>query len=134
MPEVYDEVAVELATWIIKNVPFPKLSGLEIAAMVDYHAVRRQTISRGAEFVCDMLEGQYSLDAILQAHKRYGRTSSGIRDEARRIRLQLEADRKIDDSELTEEERLWLEQHIQKFKRLVELEKEYGVAKKDICG
>jgi hypothetical protein len=132
-----EETVQELAKWIIANAPFRKLSGPEIAAMVDYRAVRTKTISRAAEIVCDFLQGRYSLEAILQSHKRYGRTSGVLRDEAAKIEIEDEA-MDAADEEMTDGERAELDQVLQtareKFERLERAAREYMAAKKDIFG
>lgn len=125
-----DEV-IELAEFILTHVKLPKLSGPEIAAMVDEVAIQSGSISKAAQGVALKLYNTVSVEAILQAHKRYGRTSKSIRDEA--------AIRKAeDDDDMSEDDRRELESMVTEYRGKVErLERtwnEYLAAKKDIYG
>jgi len=145
-PESFDPegFALKLAHWIVNNARLPRLSGPEIAAMVDHQAVRVETISKAAEIVCEMLQGRRTCEAILQAHKRYGRTAHSLRDEYEYTQADYWAQKNAD-AEMSEEDRNELESVLANNRRRIDRYKaalaeyrrqkaELLMPKKDISG
>lgn len=73
-PDEYnaDNFAKQLAEWIVRNVRPRRLTGPEMAAMVDNLARFRPSISAAITQVADILGPTYSVAAIRRAHDDYG--------------------------------------------------------------
>lgn len=85
-----DNLARQLAEWIVQNICARRLKGPEIALMVDYWAGSRASISDAVETVADTLGPTYTVESIKQNHARYGAGSRYFR-EKRRLREENDA-------------------------------------------
>jgi hypothetical protein len=72
--EKFDRGFIRELMWAyFKTVKDKRPTGREIAAMVDYHARQTGSIKKGIKFVNEVLALGFSVEAIEQHHKRYGK-------------------------------------------------------------
>lgn len=75
----------ELLTRYVRNCPPRDMTGPEIAAMVDHWAIQTTSIAKAIQFAHSFFYGHYSIDAITQHHKRYGKNATQLgRERTRR--------------------------------------------------
>ncbi|WP_290547035.1 hypothetical protein [Aestuariivirga sp.] len=95
-----DHQAREFADFIIRAVKRRRLTGPEIAAIVDERAVNDGTIAHAAARLADLLGDSYSVEAIKQNHARYGKRHLELQKSRSRLDNQIaEMESKLSDSD-----------------------------------
>lgn len=91
-PDEFDaeQFAKELAQFVVRHVKNRRLSGPEIAAMVDDRAPGSESISEAIDRVAEILGPTYSVEAVKKNHDRYGMRSTQIHSARSQMKEALE--------------------------------------------